>query len=99
MSEHNNFITSKNTTKLEKLLKIELKFQENTRLIHSIKITGDFFVHPEETIETLEASLVGIKLEKESLRNKISLVLKDCQLYGFDVDSLADSIIKCAVRR
>ncbi len=98
MSEH-NLITSKNITKLEKLLKIELIFQEKTHYIHSIKITGDFFVHPEEAIETLEASLVGIKLEKESLRNKISHVLKDCQLYGFDVDSLADSIIQCSERR
>ncbi len=99
MSDPDKFITSKTITKLEKLLKIELKFQENIRQIHSIKITGDFFIHPEETIETLEVSLVGIKLEKESLRNKISHVLKDCQLYGFDVDSLADSIIQCSVRR
>ena len=98
MSEH-NLITSKTITKLEKLLKIELKFQEKTRHIHSIKITGDFFVHPEEAIEILEASLVGIKLEKESLRNKISYILKDCQLYGFDVDSLTDSIIQCSERR
>lgn len=98
MSEH-NLITSKTITKLEKLLKIELKFQEKTRHIHSIKITGDFFVHPEEAIETLESSLVGIKLEKESLRNKISFILKDCQLYGFDIDSLTDSIIQCSERR
>ena len=97
MSEH-NLITSKTITKLEKLLKIELKFQEKTRHIHSIRITGDFFVHPEEAIEILEASLVGIKLEKESLRNKISFVLKDCQLYGFDVDSLTNSIIQCSER-
>ena len=99
MSDPDKFITSKTITKLEKLLKIELKFQENIRQIHSIKITGDFFIHPEETIETLEAGLVGIKLEKESLSNKISSVLKDCQLYGFDVDSLADAIIQCSVRR
>ncbi len=99
MSDHNNFVTSKTITKLEKIHKIELKFQENIRQIHSINITGDFFIHPEETIETLEASLVGIKLEKESLTNKVSSVLKDCQLYGFDVDSLADAIIQCSVRR
>ena len=99
MSDPDKFITSKTVTKLEKLLKIELKFQENIRQIHSIKITGDFFMHPEETIETLEAGLVGIKLEKESLSNKISSILKDCQLYGFDVDSLADAIIQCSVRR
>jgi len=99
MSDPDKFITSKTVTKLEKLLKIELKFQENIRQIHSIKITGDFFMYPEETIETLEAGLVGIKLEKESLSNKISSVLKDCQLYGFDVDSLADAIIQCSVRR
>jgi len=99
MTVSNDLITSKTVTKLEKLLKIELKFQENIRQIHSIKITGDFFMHPEETIETLEAGLVGIKLEKESLSNKISSVLKDCQLYGFDVDSLVDAIIQCSVRR
>jgi len=99
MTMSNDLITSKTVTKLEKLLKIELKFAENSRRIHSIKITGDFFIHPEETIETLEAGLVGIKLEKESLSNKISSVLKDCQLYGFDVDSLVNAIIQCSVRR
>jgi len=99
MSESDNLITSKTITKLEKLLKIELKFQENPLQIHSIKITGDFFVHPEETIEILEDNLVGARLEKESLIEKISSVLKDCQLYGFDVDSLADSIMQCCQRR
>ncbi|MFQ5573203.1 MAG: lipoate protein ligase C-terminal domain-containing protein [Nitrosopumilaceae archaeon] len=99
MTVSNDLITSKTVTKLEKLLKIELKFQENSRRIHSIKITGDFFIHPEETIETLESSLVGVRLEKEALRYKISSVLKDCQLYGFDVESLADSIMRCSERR
>ncbi|MFQ5573413.1 MAG: lipoate protein ligase C-terminal domain-containing protein [Nitrosopumilaceae archaeon] len=99
MTVSNDLITSKTVTKLEKLLKIELKFQENIRQIHSIKITGDFFIHPEETVETLESSLVGVILEKEALRYKISSVLKDCQLYGFDVDSLVDAIIQCSVRR
>jgi len=62
-------------------------------LIHSIKITGDFFLHPEETIEQLEQGLCGIKLEKEDLKNKIQFILKDSEFFGFEIDSLVDVIL------
>lgn len=91
--------TAEAVSKLEKLVKIQLKFDEISDKIHSIKITGDFFIHPEETIETLESGLVGVQLEKDSLKNKISSILNDCQVYGFDEDSLADSIIRCSKGR
>ncbi|MEA2089775.1 MAG: lipoate protein ligase C-terminal domain-containing protein [Thermoproteota archaeon] len=48
-----------------KMIKVQL-----TKLggkIEKIKITGDFFLHPEEIIEELERVLVGEPLEAENI--------------------------------
>ncbi len=92
-SSHDEIITATTTTKLGKIVKIELAYKQKSQLIHSIRITGDFFVHPEEVIEQLEQELCGVKLEKEDLKNKIQLVLKDAKFFGFDIDSLVDIIL------
>ena len=68
-------------------------------VIQTIKITGDFFLHPEETIEKLEESLAGIKLENEYIKNKIESVLKNSEFYGFDVNSLSNAILECVKER
>ncbi len=64
-----------------------------SQLIYSIRITGDFFVHPEEVIEQLEQGLCGVKLEKKDLKNKIQWVLKNSEFFGFEIDSLVDVIL------
>ncbi len=92
-SSHDEIITAATTTKLGKIVKIKLAYKEKSQLIHSIKITGDFFVHPEEAIEQLEQGLCGIKLEKKDLKNKIQLVLKNSEFFGFEIDSLVDIIL------
>ncbi len=91
-SSHDEIITA-TTTKLGKIVKIELAYKQESQLIHSIRITGDFFVHPEEVIEQLEHGLCGVKLEKEDLKNKIQLVLKNTEFFGFEIDSLVDVIL------
>ena len=47
--------------------------------IHSIKITGDFFLHPEEVFEAIVevCAAVPLPLQKEELVQKISELLKD----------------------
>ncbi len=92
-SSHDEIITATTTTKLGKIVKIKLAYKQESQLIHSIKITGDFFVHPEEAIEQLEKELCGIKLEKKDLKNKIQLVLKNSEFFGFEIDSLVDVIL------
>ena len=87
---------AKLASKLGKLVRIELSFDSEFHTIDSIKITGDFFLHPEETLERLEEGLAGEKLEKNILKNKIQLILKNSQFYGFDVESLSNVILKCA---
>jgi len=44
-------------------------------------------------IEQLEQELCGVKLEKEDLKNKIQLVLKNSKFFGFEIDSLVDVIL------
>jgi len=92
-SSHDEIITKITTAKLGKIVKIKLAYYQESQLIHSIRITGDFFVHPEEVIEELEQGLCGVKLEREDLKNKIQLVLKNSEFFGFEIDSLVDVIL------
>ncbi len=92
-SSHDEIITATTTTKLGKIVKIELAYKQESQLIYSIRITGDFFVHPEEVIEELEQGLCGVKLEKGDLKNKIQSVLQNSEFFGFEIDSLVDVIL------
>jgi hypothetical protein len=87
-------ISVSSTTKLGKIVKISMSYNKESQLIHSIKITGDFFIHPEEVIEQLEHGLCGIKLEKQYLKNEIQLILENSEFFGFEIDSLTDIILK-----
>ena len=93
-SNIDEIISVSSTTKLGKIVKINMSYNQESQLIHSIKITGDFFIHPEEVIEKLEQGLCGIKLEKQYLKNKIQLILENSEFFGFEIDSLTDIILK-----
>ncbi|MEM3522627.1 MAG: lipoate protein ligase C-terminal domain-containing protein [Candidatus Bathyarchaeia archaeon] len=43
----------------------------NSKKILNIKITGDFFLHPEESIEELENNLKGLKVDELELEKAI----------------------------
>jgi len=68
---------------------------QDDRTISSIRITGDFFVYPEESLDKLEANLVGTELKRYPIRQKISRWLEGSQVFGFDLDSLTEAIIGC----
>lgn len=77
-----------------KLIKVQLTKQNNK--IGSIKITGDFFMHPEEAIESLERSLIGCPIEEtvlaSTIRNFISE--KEVVLLGATPEDFAKCIVK-----
>ncbi|TFG11571.1 hypothetical protein EU537_12035 [Candidatus Thorarchaeota archaeon] len=56
-----------------KLIRIALS-RENSR-ISTIKITGDFFLHPERTLEEIEKKLVGTILVASELQKEIASVV------------------------
>ena len=59
-----------NIYKSKKLVKISLEYDEDSKIINSITITGDFFLYPEETLDELEVNLIGTKLGKDEIKQK-----------------------------
>ncbi|MBM3910319.1 MAG: hypothetical protein FJ356_01565 [Thaumarchaeota archaeon] len=90
-----NSVSVKRYFKFEKMLCIDLVFDKTTNIIQAIKITGDFFLHPEETLDLIESEIVGTELEKDLIKKKLESLLSGCELYGFSIDSLSDAIIRC----
>ena len=84
-----------NAYKSQKLIRIMLEYDETENTINWITIAGDFFLYPEEALETLEAGLIGTKLEKETLKQEIDNCLKNSEVYGFNSTSLTEAILGC----
>ena len=68
-----------------KLLRIFLE-KENDKIV-DIKITGDFFVYPEEKISLMEDCLRGKILNEDQLVNDLNKVIVDESMELFGVDS------------
>lgn len=81
-----------------KLIKVEVEADE---VIKRIKITGDFFLHPEYVMEEIEESMLGLGKEtsEEVIASKIHDVTEahDAQMIGFSEESLA-CVIKEALK-
>ena len=60
-----------------KLIRINLTI-ENGKIEH-IKITGDFFLHPEDVIEDIERALRGRPLDEDELNRLIENLLENKQ--------------------
>jgi lipoate-protein ligase A len=57
-----------------KLIRVQLDVQAD-RISH-VKITGDFFMHPEELIEELEKALIGEPLDGQNLAQRIAAFIE-----------------------
>ena len=82
-----------------KLVRIDITFDER---IKTAKLTGDFFLHPEDTLEDIVEVLIGasVPIQHEELRNKIEAVLemKDAQLIGAsaeDIVNILKEVVAC----
>lgn len=73
-----------------KLLKI---FVQADEVIQDIKITGDFFIYPEDSIEFIESALKGAPMEEAALTKITAKATKDVELFGLDVDSIVHTIL------
>jgi len=76
-----------------KLLKIFLEFEENK--INKVKITGDFFLHPEEGVEKIENNLKGIEIKKEIIIEKVNEAVssESIELFGITAEGITQGIL------
>ncbi len=78
-----------------KLLRVRLHVVEG--VIQAITLTGDFFMHPEEAIEDLEARLTGVPLTAEALRAQVdAFFAADVQVIGADAVDIVHVILLAA---
>jgi hypothetical protein len=84
-----------------KLVKVFLDYdytgEGKAMKINTIKITGDFFMHPEEGIEMLEKELIGAEMERNALLKRMDDFFrrKKIKLFGIASESLATAILNC----
>jgi outer membrane protein assembly factor BamA len=82
-----------------KLLKIFIEYDENKNKIKDIRITGDFFVYPEEAIELMETKLKNTVIEREQLQEKIQSIIKEyhIEFIGVNAEGLTQGILMCTL--
>jgi lipoate---protein ligase len=73
-----------------KLVRIDAVCEQHT--ISNIRISGDFFVHPEEALFTIERELDNLRMtgQEEDLRDKVgsAVAASGGVLIGFGVEDL-----------
>ena len=76
-----------------KLLKVVV--EHDNHLMHTMRITGDFFMHPEEAIEALEKELEMCPLDKKEIEKRITqfVTKKKVTLFGVNASAIAEAIL------
>jgi len=73
-----------------KLVQVRVEVDEDKVL--KVRITGDFFLHPEEVLEEMEESFVGMGVfeEEEMILESVKKVIEEREaiLVGFTVEGL-----------
>ncbi len=88
MEAENGISRGKAIVKSGKLIRVDAIFRDGK--IEKIKITGDFFLHPEDKIEELENSLEGREITQ--VKNIAQEVLKDAEYVGISAETIADAV-------
>ncbi len=81
-----------------KLLKIDLDFDPKEKLIEAVRVTGDFFIHPEDSIRMVENRLMGLPLDPKFIAGSLTgfLAENEIQVFGFAPADLAHAILMAA---
>ena len=95
MQRESGYTEGRADFKAGKLIRIRAKFKDDK--IEDIKITGDFYIYPEDTIELVEKKLKGIRIE--DVEKIINEILKDAEYIGIDSKSLSMAVREAWMNR
>ena len=78
-----------------KLLRAECRVEGRT--IKKVKLSGDFFLHPEESIAILEERLTGISAEKTEIEEIVKEFIKEGNIFiGLNPEHIVEAVLKAA---
>ncbi len=95
MQLENGYTEGKADFKAGKLIRVKAKFQ-GKRIIE-IKINGDFYIYPEDSIERIENALKGKSIE--DAKKIIKEIMEDIEGIGIDSNSLILAVEEAWKRR
>ncbi|MHA2060093.1 MAG: lipoate protein ligase C-terminal domain-containing protein [Candidatus Ranarchaeia archaeon] len=77
-----------------KLVRVDIQIKQSK--ISGIKISGDFFLHPEEDIAIIEQAVINMPIDEKRLTEKINDVLteREIESVGVDAEAFARAIMK-----
>ncbi len=77
----------------EKLLRITAEIDKG--VIRTVILSGDFFVHPEEGIESIQRALAGVKPDRAAIIKAIEDVVAahGIEMVGISADTIAAAIV------
>lgn len=79
-----------------KLVRARVRFEEER--VDDVKLTGDFFLYPEEALDRVEDALAGKPVDagRVDLAETVELVLEDAdaQLVGVGPDDVAIAVLE-----
>ena len=85
--------TNSVTRKFGKMLRLDVTYTDR---IESLKITGDFFLHPEETLDQITSELIGVSvpIQKEILFRKIKYVMEsnEAEVIGITLEEILNTL-------
>ncbi|MBU3902094.1 MAG: lipoate--protein ligase family protein [Candidatus Thermoplasmatota archaeon] len=95
MEQRNGILSADYKVKGGKLLRCSLRMDNH--VISSIKITGDFFMYPEEKIESLEEMLTGVEMNEASVIEKINdFFNSNVQVVGADAEDFVKLVMSAS---
>jgi len=77
---------------------VEAEVEASGGRITRVRITGDFFAHPEEVIEEVERRLVGAPVQPSEVLTRIRSTLEEANavLVGVSAEDVAEVVLKAA---
>ncbi len=85
--------TNSITRKFEKMLRLDVTYTDH---IENLKITGDFFLDPEETLDQIVTELTGITIpiQKDLLIRKTRYILdnNEAEMIGITVEDIINTL-------
>lgn len=95
MQRESGFTEGRVDFKAGKLIRIRAKFRDDK--IEDIRITGDFYIYPEDSIELLEEKLKGARIG--DVDKIINDVLEGAEYIGIDSRSLSMAVREAWINR
>ncbi|HDD33830.1 MAG TPA: lipoate--protein ligase family protein [Thermofilaceae archaeon] len=80
------------------LIRVRLIVDEESRVIKDVRLTGDFFMYPEDALWSLESSLRGVPLDLNIVSRIVREQLKSVVLVGSTTQDFLEAIAEAERR-